>query len=110
MLDADKLTAQVKRKLNITWSDETTNARLADIIDTARRVMAYKIGVKEADAGEFDFSAPGIENALFLAYCLYEWNHMTDDFEGNYAGMILQARAAHLVKQESESTEGGDGG
>ena len=54
MLDADKLTAQVKRKLNITWSDETTNARLADIIDTARRVMAYKIGVKEADAGEYD--------------------------------------------------------
>lgn len=101
----DKLTEQVRRKLNITWQDANTDARVADIIATARRVIAFKLGILRAEAEGFDFSAPGIENALFLAYCLYEWNHMSDDFEGNYAGMIAQARSVHEARQYAAAKE-----
>jgi len=97
------LTAQVKRKLNITWSDPDTDARVEDIINSAAAHLTYQLGI--SDAG-FDFSTPGIENILFLAYCFYEWNHALDEFEDNYRGMIMSARA----KYEVEQNQGGDAG
>lgn len=90
------LTGQVRRKLNITWSDPDTDARVADIMAAAAAHLLYQLGISDAD---FDFSAAGIENTLFLAYCLYEWNHALDEFEQNYLGMILAARARHEVGQ-----------
>lgn len=100
------LTEQVKRKLNITWSDPDTDARVADIIRTAAAHLTYQLGI---DDSGFDFSAAGIENTLFLAYCFYEWNHALDEFEDNYRGMIMSARARFEVEQHREDDpEGGD--
>lgn len=101
----DALTEQVRRKLNVTWQDAATDARIDDIIATARRVVALKLGILRAEAEDFDFSLPGIENELFLAWCLYEWNHMADDFESNYAGMIGQARSVHEARQYAAARE-----
>lgn len=100
------LTAQVKRKLNITWSDPDTDARVADIINSAAAHLLYQLGIADS---EFDFSVPGIENVLFLAYCFYEWNHALDDFENNYRGMIMSARAKYEVEQYKAEEEDGDG-
>lgn len=101
----ETLFAQVKRKLNITWSDEDTDNIVKDIIDSAIPTMIHKIGIAEPD---FDFSAPGIENNLFRAYCLYEYNHCANEFDFNYSNDIAQARAIHELKQykETEETEG----
>ena len=98
------LTEQVRRKLNITWSDPDTDARVADIIGSATAHLLYQLGIDDAD---FDFSAPGIENILFLAYCFYEWNHALNDFGENYRGMIMSARAKYEVAQFTEA-EGED--
>ncbi len=68
----ETLKAQVKRKLNITWEDEETNARIDDIIALAIPDLIHKLGIADQN---FDFSVAGAENALFLNYCLYEWNH-----------------------------------
>lgn len=98
------LIAQVKRKLNITWSDPDTEARVADIIHSAAAHLTYQLGIT---ADGFDFSAAGIENILFLAYCFYEWNHALDEFEDNYRGMIMSARAKYEVAQNHDSAAGG---
>lgn len=97
------LVDQVKRKLNITWSDEETDGRVNDIIASAEPIMKRKLGIS-ADA-TFDFSIPGSENTLFLAFCLYEWNHSTNEFDDNYANEIAQCRAIHEVAHFLE-TEG----
>ena len=85
---ADQLTDALRRKLNVTWSDEDTDARLADILDSAKLTVGYKLGLPDG----FDFEAVGQERALLLSYCLYEWNHATSEFDGNYANDILQLR------------------
>lgn len=85
---------QVKRKLDITWVDEDTDRRVEDIIATVSPVLRHKLGISDAD---FDFSKPGQENMLFLALCLYEWNHSANEFETNYANEIAQCQAMHEV-------------
>lgn len=100
----ETLIAQVKRKCNITWEDEDTTARIDEIIASAIPDMKHMLGIKEAE--EIDFSKAGKENLLFLAYCLYEWNHVLPDFAVNYANDIAQVRAKWEVKYFSENSEG----
>lgn len=94
---------QVKRKLNITWSDEETDARVTDIIVLAIPDLIHKLGITDPN---FDFSVPSSENKLFLAYCLYEWNHVANEFDGNYANDIMQVRAKHEVAYYSSNESG----
>lgn len=93
---------QVKRKLNITWEDEETKARVIDIINSAIPDVCHMLGITNEN---FDFSKAGEENTLFKAYCLYEWNHALNEFENNYLSMILRVKSKHDVKQYSESEE-----
>ena len=85
---------QVKRKLDITWFDEDTDRRVEDIMNSVSPVLKHKLGITDA---EYDFSKPGLENMLFLALCLYEWNHSAHEFDANYANEIAQCRAMHEV-------------
>lgn len=96
----EALLQQVRRKLNITWSDPDTDNRVSDIANQAKSVMLFKLGITD-DA--FDFSEAGIENVLYLAYCLYLYNHCENEFDDNYLGMILQARSKHEVMANAES-------
>lgn len=91
----ERLVAQVKRKLNITWNDDDTTNRVQDIIQSAIPALKHKLGIADPD---FDFSIPGMENDLFKAYCLYEFNHCLNEFDANYANDILQVRAKYEVK------------
>lgn len=95
-----ELYEQVKRKLNITWDDEDTNARVLDIIASATPTLLHRLGI--ADLG-FDFADPGLENTLFLAWCLYEYNHCVNEFDDNYANLIAIARARHEVAYHQEN-------
>ena len=103
----EKLIAQVKRKLNITWSDEDTDARVQEIIQSAIPTMKHKLGI--ADDTDFDFSVPGVENTLFLSYCLYDWNHCVNEFDDNYCNDVAQTRArydvAHYLATEAYADE-----
>lgn len=87
------LLAQVKRKLNITWEDEDTTNRIEEIMASASLDLSHKLGLVD----DFDFSAPGAENTLFLNYCLYEWNHALAEFDLNYERLIAQVRTKHDV-------------
>jgi hypothetical protein len=96
----ETLIHQVRRKLNITWNDPVTDARVVDIINSAIPDLIHRLGIVDT---AFDFSAAGAENTLFLAYCLYEWNHCLNEFEENYARMIAQVRAKHEVLNYQQS-------
>lgn len=94
---------QVRLKLNITWDDEDTNKRITDIILAAIPTLKHKLGIADPN---FDFSTPGMENTMFLSYCLYEFNHAANEFDGNYANDIMQIRAKNEVLYYLEN-EGG---
>jgi hypothetical protein len=104
---SEVLTQRVKRKLNITWDDEDTNARVDDIMDSVGPYLCHKLGLSP----EFDFSAPGTERDLFLSCCLYEWNHIPrDEWEENYKHTIADVRARleveHYLKGQEATTDG----
>ena len=86
----EALIKQVNRKLNITWEDEETTARIIDIINSAIPDLIHKLGITDTD---FDFSVAGAENTLFLAYCLYEWNHSLNEFDENYSRLIIDRKS-----------------
>ena len=99
------LFAQVKRKLNVTWSDEETTARIEEIIDNAIPDLIHRLGISDVD---YDFSVPGAENNLFKSYCLYEWNHCLNEFFDNYADDIAQIQAKNDVKHYLLNSEGSE--
>lgn len=92
------LTALVKRKLDITWSDDVTDARVADIIEAAQPTMRHKLGLPDS----YDFTAAGQERSLLLSYCLYEWNQAAGEFDANYLNDILQVRQKWAVRDAGE--------
>ena len=92
---------QVRRKLNITWEDFETTARVEGIINSAIPILLHKLGISDPD---FDFSAAGAENNLFLAYCLYEWNHCANEFDENYHNDIAQVQDKHRVAKYLEES------
>ena len=103
---SELLTQQVKRKLNITWSDEDTDARVDDIMHSVAPYLKHKLGA----SAEFDFSAPGTERDLFLSCCLYEWNHIPrDEWEENYKHTIADVRARHEVENYLREKEAANG-
>ena len=91
---------QVRLQLDITWHDPDTDKNVERIALSAQSAIAHQIGVAET----FDFSVPGIENTLVLAYCLYLRNKVDLKlFYENYLPLILQARAIHEVEQAVEN-------
>ena len=85
---------QVKRKLDITWVDEDTDKRVQDIIDSASPTLRHRLGIADES---YNFETAGQENRLFLALCLYEWNHAANEFWDNYADDIATCQAMHEV-------------
>lgn len=90
---------QVKRKLDITWVDEDTDRRVQDIMESASPTLRHRLGIAD---DSYNFEEPGQENRLFLALCLYEWNHAANEFWSNYADDIATCRDMHEVTYYKE--------
>ena len=95
----------VKLKLNITYSEPDTDARISGITQMADAVLRDALGIDDAS---FTFEMPGQEQALFLAFCFYEFNDALDDFYINYAEQMAQARNRWMVKQFVKEQEAAD--
>jgi len=101
-MDNPTLFGQVKRKLNVTWDDDDTTARIEEIMESAVPDLKHRLGITDP---EFDFSVAGDENTLYKNYCLYEWNHCLNEFFVNYAEMIAQVRARNDVAYYKANNE-----
>lgn len=101
----EQLVQQVKRKLNITWEDDETEARVHEIMEDVGPWLIHKLGITDP---KYDFSAPGTERNLFLACCLYEWNHIPrDEFEENYKHTIKNVQDQNDVAHYLKTKEAG---
>jgi len=90
---AADITAAVRRKLNITWSDADTDARVADAIGIVSPALAHALG---EDSYAFTTS-DGEELGLLVNACFYEFNNALDDFWTNYAAEVQRCRIRHEV-------------
>lgn len=81
--------AAVRRKLNVSWEDETTNARLDDVVATVSPRLSSLLGYP---VDHPFMEADGAAWGLFLNGCLYEFSDAWDDFTSNYADEILSTR------------------
>ena len=90
----DAIAAAVRRKLNITWEDADTDARVADVIGIVSPALAHAIGEETT----YSFSTvSGEELGLLVNACFYEFSNSLDDFWTNYAPEIQRCRIKHMV-------------
>ena len=92
--------ADVKRYVNITWSDDDTDLRVMQIMVDAEAELNHLLGA------EINYFAPGAERRLYLDYCLYAWNKSLDEFEEAYRRDILRVRHKYEVARFREKERG----
>lgn len=88
------LVDKVRRKLRVTYRDDEVDERIDEIMEQADADLRSMLAITEHS---FTFEDGGTEQALFLAYCFYEWNDALDDFEVNYAEKIAKCRDRWLA-------------
>lgn len=86
----------LKQELFITWVDEDTEARLSRIIESAYSAMNHKLGA------ELNYAVPGMEQNLFIQYCVYVYNGVADEFDNNYYHELAQVRMLYEVEDYGE--------
>lgn len=95
----EELLNLLKEELFITWEDERTDSRLLRIIENAIPSMNFKLGY------EADYTTEKIEQNLFLQYCVYVYNGLSNEFDANYYHEINQLRMLHdSLEYEGESS------
>lgn len=87
----------VKRKLSISWDDQQTDLRVADVMDATTAWLNSRLGFPATH--EFT-STDGEPWPLFLNACLYEWSNALDAFAESYAAEIRSCRAVVLASQQ----------
>lgn len=85
-------------ELYITWEDEETIKKLQRIILNAIPTMNFKLG------GEIDYSDEdyGMEQNLFINYCVYVYNNCANEFDNAYFNEIMQIRMKMEVLNDEE--------
>ncbi len=94
MAASPEVMAAVRRKLNVTWTDADTDARLQDVVETVSPRLASLLGYPS----DYVFLPTNRAfGSLFLNACLYEFSDAWDDFENNYADVIHSERLLAVV-------------
>lgn len=94
----------LKSYLDITWTDEATDAKVWDM---ARSGMAY---LDSKAGGQMDYTQPGFARSLLMDYVRYMRDGALDIFEANYLSLILAMQNEVTVNRDEESeTDPSDG-
>lgn len=96
----EQLIEQLKERLRITWDNQKTRNELKQLVENAEQYLNHLMGAV------IDYTAPGMENILFLAYCSYMWNECENEFEEAYLKDIIRCRAYYEVKAYEEENAG----
>lgn len=94
-----QLLADVKNNLNITWEDQSTDAKISGLILQA---MAY-LNNKGGDI--LDYEQAGYPRLLLMEFVRYARDEALDVFENNYLSLILAMQNERRVMAYVESTE-----
>lgn len=82
----------IKTRLDITWDDPATDAKIAGIIEDGIVYLDSKRG------GEADYASPSLSRQMLAEYCRYARDGALDVFEGNYLSMLLAMQNEQAVK------------
>lgn len=93
----DGLLKDIKLYLDVTWTSETTDAKITDLIQDG---MAYLDG-KRGEPG--DYTVPGLSRTLLKEYVRYARDAALDVFENNYQSLILAMQHEWSVMNYVES-------
>lgn len=105
-MEGETLTALcsvAKRKCKITWNDTDTEERITEIVENAVPALCHRLGI--SDKVPEVFLQPGMTKILFENYCMYDWNNMLDEFEGNYKKEIIAERHKYEVENAKKENE-----
>ena len=97
-----ELVKQVAKRCYISSEDELIQDRLLSIVNNAIFSVKSLLGISD----NYDFSQSGMENELFLNYCMYRWNNRSQkEFESNYMGDIIAIRTKNEVEYSKKLKE-----
>ena len=96
------LLSDVENYLNITWSDEDTDAKISGLIASGMVYLNGKLGE------EGDYTADGNPRTLLMEYVRYARDSALDVFENNYQALILGMQTERLVSSYGSTVEGTD--
>ena len=85
------LLAAVKTYLQITWTDEETDARLTELMNAGREYIDQKLW------DNADYAIPGLPRTLLFEYVRYARDGALDVFENNYRSLILAMQHERMV-------------
>lgn len=83
----------VRAKLNVTWDDDATDARLSDVVATVTPRLNARLGFQASH----EFAPGDADMGLFLDACLYEFSDAFDEFLTSYADELNQSRLVHIT-------------
>jgi hypothetical protein len=95
-MTSEEITAAVRRKLNVTWTDSDTDARVSDVI-TKSEATITRLCAAPSDVTTWDAEDIG----LLLDACLYEFSNASDDFRVNFRDAIMACRMKHEVADDA---------
>lgn len=93
----EELLKKIKDALDFTFDDEDTDRKIIGIIEDAIPILRSLFGTPDDE--EIDWTIPSQERFLLKNYCLYELNHVSEQFNDNYRNDILQVRRKYEVRQ-----------
>ena len=79
----DELLSDVKNHLNITWTDESTDRKVLNLIGMGIAYLDDKLGEPA------DYTADGYPRTLLFEYVRYARDGALDVFENNYLSQIM---------------------
>lgn len=92
------LLEDVKNQIDITWSDEATDKKIAGHIASGMIYLNKRLGE------EADYTVDGDSRTLLMEYVRYARDSALDVFENNYQALILDMQNERAVKRYVEST------
>lgn len=93
----------LKVRLDITWSDEATDSKLKEFLESSIAWFVEKTGYVE-----FNYLQASTERELILTRVQYARENMLDDFSKNYKSEIVAMINRAKVRKYNASTQNAD--
>lgn len=91
------LLQDVETYLDITWSDQATDAKVTELINGGMAYINDKLGAVA------DYTAPGYPRSLLLDYVRYARSAALDVFEANYTHLLLAMQQKRMMDDAAQT-------
>lgn len=86
---------ELKNYLNISWQDELIDNKLTQLVDESKAVLNHLMGV------DLDYEQDQEAKELLFNRVRYAYNNALDEFEKNFAQVILRKQLIVGIRHEA---------